>query len=228
MTEHLYYAVDDDARLTLDVPEQVLAASLRHSRLAEILQRDEQLVLLEALPEGGRLTFDPTAFLAPERTEGRAEAHASQWLHTFNAVHKHTPAGLRDPRLDVRMSDGPLRDASGQGRRGMTAKLSWPLENDQQASKAATDVMRRLATTFGYLAPSISDSAGAFVHRERGVEFQALDMACSCLGTDGMTFRPEEPLVELHGHNLYNRQVVLTCLGGLVAAVHHGTISGNE
>lgn len=219
MTEHLRYAVDDDARLTLDVPEQVLAASLEHSRLAEILQRDERLVLLNALPEGGRLTFDPTAFLEPDRTEERAEAYASQWLHAFNAVHKNTPAELQDPRLTVRMSDGPLPDASGQGRRGMTAKLSWPLENDQQATKVATEMMRRLATTFGYLAPSIADSAGAFVHRERGVEFQALDIACSCLGTNGMTFRPEAPVAELHGHNLYNRQVVLTCLGGLVAAV---------
>ncbi len=63
MTEHLHYAVDDDARLTLDVPEQVLATSLHHSRLSEILQHDERLVLLSVLPEGGRLTFDPTAFL---------------------------------------------------------------------------------------------------------------------------------------------------------------------
>ena len=84
------------------------------------------------------------------------------------------------------------------------------------AQELAIYGMRKMALMFGYVDKSIIDSVYAGVD-ENGVLLQALDIGCCCVSTSGMTFEAAEPKAELFGHNLYNRQLMLTCFSGLVA-----------
>jgi hypothetical protein len=216
MVERLRYDFDNE-NLVLDVPQAIVESTMAETRLDEVLSSSERLVRLENGDGGARFIFDGRAFTKQlKKQPDGAEPFASHWLYTLNEVRRRTPVEFLDPNLDVEMSDGPLQDASGQQRRGMRADLAWPMPDDQDATYLATIAMRRTALQFGYVGKSIIDSVYASANLQHGAELQALDIGCCCLTTQGEDYRSHQEKVELSGHNLYNRQVVLTCLSGLV------------
>lgn len=218
MSEYLRYNISDNGALQLDVPREIFTAAISESRIGEILSHPLELVTHQDSPVD-RLTFNLAPFRAVvEFDNDVSEAYASQWLHTLVNIERATPEEARDPDMYVLMGTNPLSDSSQQQRRGMYARFAWPFADTQAAAHAAVGVMREHATSFGYLKPSIADAAYSIID-EHGAEFQALDAGCCCLGSNGERVEAEDTTIELYGHNLYNRQLVLTCLSGLVAAV---------
>lgn len=218
MTEFLRYHLDNALQINMDMPNAVFDRAMTETRLPEILSHDLNLVSYAALENGARLTLNKQPFKEHQWDSSDAEAAVSQWLYALIAARKNAADEYIDPTMDVHMHMDSLGDLSGQNRLPFQATLSWPIESPDQAARLATKAMRDTALTVGYLDESIQDAAYATVSHDHGVEFQSLDIACCCVGTDGMSFNPNANLIELEGHNLYNRQVVVTCFAGLVAA----------
>lgn len=216
MINYLEYGLDNKMQLTASVPTIAYDRAMSESRLPEVIEGEAQLVSVNSEKGGVLLTLNHQWFKEEERDVASAEAGASQWLYALTSTRKFTPDELVNPDLDVQMMQSSTGDLSGQSRLGFRAKLTWPLNNYEMSQKLATLTMRETARTFGYLEESIIDSAFASVDHEHGVLLQALNIGCCCVSTDGMVFKPEAKQIQLSGHNLYNRQVMLTCFTGLV------------
>lgn len=221
MIEQVKYRFGEDIQLVAEVPTAVFDEALKETKLPDVIENKHNLVNVDAQEGGVTLTFNKQPFKEHRWPMDQAEAAASQWLYAINAVQAYTPKELIDPRLEVFMSQDSPGDLSGQQRLGFHGILAWPLRSFEAAESVATTVMRDAAVTFGYLDKKIADSVHASVHPEYGVELQALDIACSCVSTDGMYYNPVDTQVELYGHNLYNRQLMLTCFIGLVALARY-------
>lgn len=220
MIERLHYDMDDMGNMTLDVPRATFAATIDSSRLGEILEQPERLVVEEQQPGGHRLLFDRQAveFARSQKGDDRdaCEVYASHWYATLHAIQQHVGDNQHDPRMKYEISEGPIHDLSGQGRRGMRAELAWPLSDDRQASRLATHAMRQTGMSLGYLRRGIEDSAFADASRETGVALEALNIGACSLDTDGHSYNPNASRISLKGHNVYSRQIALTCLSGLI------------
>ena len=193
--------------------------AMKESRLPELLDDETGLVLADPEKGGVRLTLSDEWFKKNKRTVDdteSTEAAASRWLYAITATRRFTPDELFDPDLNVQMMQKSTGDGSGQGRLGFQAELAWPLSDNETSQYLAINGMRKMALMFGYLDESIIDSVYAGVDKD-GVLLQALDIGCCCVSTNGMTFDATEKKAELFGHNLYNRQLMLTCFSGLVA-----------
>jgi len=215
MVNYLRYDLDSEMQLSAEIPTIAYDRAMKETRLAEIIESENPFVTVNPERSGVHFTFNKASFKRL-RTDD-IEAGASRWLYAINSTRKFTPNDLIDPDLDAHMMQVSSGDMSGQGRLGFNAELAWPLRNYEQAQEMATRAMRETALTFGYLQKSIIDSAYASADHEHGVSLQALDIGCCCVATDGNFFDPKEIRAELYGHNLYNRQVMLTCFSGLVA-----------
>jgi len=219
MINHLRYAFDSPTQLVVEVPMIAYDRAMQESRLPELLDDETGLVLATPEKGGVRLTLSDQWFKENKRTiddTESTEAAASRWLYALTSTRRFTPDELLDPDLNVLMMQKSTGDGSGQGRLGFNAELAWPLSDNDTSQYLATNGMRKMALMFGYLDKSIIDSAHAVVN-ETGVVLQALDIGWCCVTTDGMAFDASESKAELLGHNLYNRQLMLTCFSGLVA-----------
>jgi len=219
MINHLRYSFETPTRLMVEVPMVAYDRAMKESRLPELLDDETELVLASPEKGGVRLTLSDQWFKENKRTVDdteSTEAAASRWLYALTSTRRFTPDELLDPDLNVQMMQKSTGDGSGQGRLGFHAELTWPLNNNDMAQELAIYGMRKMALMFGYVDKSIIDSVYAGVD-ENGVLLQALDIGCCCVSTSGMTFEAAEPKAELFGHNLYNRQLMLTCFSGLVA-----------
>jgi hypothetical protein len=217
MIERLRYDFDDKANPILDVPGSVFERAIESTKILEAVDSKYRLVVAEQGDGGVRLTHDMRQLKKIiGDNKGGSETAASYWYYVLWAIQSEVTDEVRDQDMWVEFSKGPLPDASGQQRRGMRAELRWPLPDARAAGLLATEVMQRSAVSSGYISKNIADSAYAIVADEQGVELQALDIGCCCLYSTG---EPDvrDGLLELNGHNLYNRQVILTCLSGLVA-----------
>jgi hypothetical protein len=217
MTNAYRYDFDSESQLVVEMPMVAYDRAMRQTQLAGIIESDGGFVSEQNHLGGKLLTLNKAPFKNGRLSREDAEAGATHWLYALTSTRPFVPPGLVDKHLDVHMSQDSSGDLSGQYRLGFQADLKWPLADDETASRKATRVMREMALNFGYLKGAIIDSAYAGASNEQGVELQALDVGCCCVHTDGMVFDPLESKAKLVGHNLYNRQLVLTCLSGLVA-----------
>lgn len=232
MTERLSYDIDEARQLSLYVPHNILNQTIKETRLKEILDSPLGIVEDQANAQGHTLTFSWEPFLAvnerriEESRTNNVKSYASMQFYALQKIADLTPEDQLDPTVQVRMQM-TSQDASGQNRRGMQADLHWSPERSNEdldmAARHATLQLRHSAIALGVLKKSIQDSAYAQAGFETGIEFQALDIGCCCLATDGMDGYESLRLGEaqVHGHNLYNHQVMLTCLNGLVAFTKH-------
>jgi hypothetical protein len=217
MMNRYEYNFDEKGQLTVNVPNEAYDLAMRETRLPEIIEHEAQLVRAETKKREVVLILDKTWFNAEEREVHESEAAASQWLYALTATRRRVSDDLVDPDLDVHMMQDSNGDRSGQDRLAFHAELAWPLQDYEKAQATATKTMQEMARTFGYLSESIIDAAFASVRREDGMQLQALDIACACVSTDGISYDQDSKRIELFGHNLYNRQLMLTCFSGLVA-----------
>lgn len=221
MTERLRYGIDEYYNLTLDVPDTVFNAAMDGTKLEQVLEQPQKFVRIDEDADGKRLLFERKVLETFTcKNTADAEPIASYWVYALHAIKANIAEHQQDEAISVDMSLSPLPDASGMDRRGMHADVRWPLDDNHTASTSATTAMRQIALSFGYVQPSFVRYDVFGLANQSGLEFQALQIGCSCLTTQGEEFRhtKDSGSIELTGHNLYNRQLQLTCLYGLVAA----------
>ncbi len=135
----------------------------------------------------------------------------------MNEVSGLAPAAQQDPCLTVRTGTRRINDGD---RFGMDARLMWPATAPEILQVAATRVMRETAQELKFLPKSLIANVYASVDRNRGITLDAHPFANSSLDTDGNEYEPEDAIVKLYGHNIYNHQTQLVCLSGLIAVSH--------
>jgi hypothetical protein len=99
------------------------------------------------------------------------------------------------------------------------AQLPWPEGEVGDLSSIATNVMRQAAVDLNYIRdPSeIPATVGAVVDRRNGIMLLAGADGASGMMTDGSDYEPDDPILRLQGANLYQNEMQLTCLSGLIA-----------
>jgi hypothetical protein len=218
MINHLRYDLDSKNQITAEVPMIAYDQAMKETRLPEVIEGEAQLVSVTLGKGGVHLTLTDQWFKEKKREMHNVEAGASQWLYALTSTKRFTPPEMIDPLLEVNMAQSSSGDLSGQQRLQFSAELGWPLQDYEAASQRATQVMRKMALTFGYIDKSnVKEGVFANANHEHGITLEALDVGSCSVDTDGMLFSSSERQAHLVGHNLYNRQLMLTCFSGLVA-----------
>jgi hypothetical protein len=134
-----------------------------------------------------------------------------------------------DEQTKIAVDLGPYYAFGGSDRLGMAANVRWPRAPDNDVAKRATDIMQEAASNLKYAHDlarkyGYKDMVYAYVSRQNGVVLETNPMGSCSIGTDGFDFRPEEPVFELHSHNLYAVEQQLVCLTGALAIAHADTL----
>jgi hypothetical protein len=133
-----------------------------------------------------------------------------------------------EPKLDVWI--GSERHGIA-GRLGMEADVRWPQMDDKKLSQLATHKMLQTAVALGYAQDRpLAGKMGliyAEVDRSRGVTLQTNPIGSCSVDTDGMWYKPEDPVIKLLQHNLYNSDQQFIILAGAIAIAHAEELVAN-
>lgn len=199
-------AVFDDAMSTFEVLPKIVE-----------FPKNRRVVLAEAGDDVTRLTFNTKRI---GRLGDNIVAERDRLKHVIYALSAVSScsmeAGLQDPNMTVNMS---LRPIGSDDRLGMDAVLKWPESvGDFELQVIATNAMVLIANDLRMHSPRLMDgTVYAMVSRDNGITLETNPMGSCSLDTDGATYDPSKPTMELWGHNIYNHKIQLVCLAGLIA-----------
>lgn len=217
MIERMWYG-HQESRIYVDIPQDIFDVAMAETKyLAKIIEfrAQQRVVEVESLDGGRRLLLNAKR-AGNIKSDFVKEDRAKQMVYALAAVASHSLENQLDPNLTVDMGVNRLGDGE---RLGMTAFVTWPARPESEVQTTATSAMRQTASELSYISPAslIAGSVYAQLDRRHGVSLQT-DLMGSCdIGTNGMFYKPESPVIELNAHNLYSHSMQLICLSGLIA-----------
>lgn len=205
-----------DSRMTLDVPNVVFDATMEKGewfrRIVEFPAR-QRVVTANPIENGVRLQLNTKK---GGNIQDRVTKHdrCKQMVTAIEEIAAQTPDKLQDQRLRVEIGTSPISDSD---RYGFNATIKRPDTNISVVQSVATKAMRQTATDLRYMPKSIlAGSVYALLH-ENYMSLETNPMGSCSLDSDGMEYEPASPTVNLYAHNIYNHEMQLICLSGLIA-----------
>jgi hypothetical protein len=217
MSENLHFDFEG-TRMCLDVPHDIMQTSLAKSRsFSRILNLTDPKyrVIDYTVGDGSTRLLFKTRKIGHSLEEIK-ESKCGQILSVVNTALTFARDDRQDPNLEMTIGLNPI----GRGDRyGFDALVKWPEKNEAEVASSTTQAMRRTARDLRYVEPSTSldDMVYARLRRRSGVTLETNEIASSSLDTDGQSYDPHNPTIDLSAHNLYSHQMQMICLSGLIA-----------
>lgn len=164
-----------------------------------------------------KLFVDATAVSRAD-TLHEGEARAKQILQLLDEsnIGNRYQTGRNDSDLSVQIG----YKQRGYGVYGLHAEIARPTVPDDEATRVATQAMRRMAHDLGlYPDAQIPGMVYARVSHVQGITLETSGEGSCSLETDGGSYDQTSETIELYPHNLYAHQMQLVCISGLIALV---------
>lgn len=207
----------DDSRICLDIPQDIFELAMDSSELlTQIVDApaNKRVVNTEANDGGTRLSLN-TKRAGNSQDRYIKEFKCRDMVQALAEVATFTPRRKHDPALQVALGTERINN---DDRFGMSAKLRWPSRSNSELRSIATQAMQQTALELHYVSQTIlPDMVYAQIDRQRGVTLETNPVGSCSMDTDGGTYEADDPSMKLYAHNIYNHEMQLICLSGLIS-----------
>lgn len=212
-------------RLAIDVPNDSWDRVQTYDKQAwviEILKRKaSSAVIVEPGDESTRLLINDRR-IGSSQMKPRLLRGVVQLINMLDAQIDKTN---QDAKFQVQVSPDSINNT---GRHMISMRLAWPETNDYDVQRFVTNMMVATAINLKYdTKRDIPRLVYAQVHRPAGVTLETNPLGSCSVGTDGMWYNPENPILELDAHNVYNHtQQFILLVGGVALARADTLVTG--
>lgn len=205
-----------ETKMCLDVPQNIFDETLSKGEyFSRIVGFHAQRRVVDTTNIDGGVRLSLNMKRAGSSADRRVKHDRCRQLITaVEEVAAITPKDQQDPNLSVEIGIEPI---GGSNRYGFNAVVKRPVASPSIVQNAATTAMRQTAEELRYMPKSILSNSVYAHMTESYVSLETNPVGSCSLDTDGVEYEPDSSDINLYAHNLYNHEMQLICLSGLIA-----------